>query len=318
METTRKHKRRHITFNGVNRLRFLITGGSGLLGSKIAYILVKRGCKTFSGHNTHRAKYGIPIKFDITNRDEVKKAFEISKPEVVIHAAALTDVDECEKDKEYAWEVNVKGTENIVKFSQLSNAFLIYVSSDYVFSGEKGLYTETDAPNPINYYGLTKLEGEKIVSESSLPWCIVRPSVIFGSVPSVGKVNFALWVIRKLRTGRELRIFKNQYASPTLNTNLAEMILEIIERRLTGVYHLAGATPINRYEFARLIAETFELDKSLISVDKCGKKRWFAKRPENTSLDVGKALRILKNKPLEIHEALRKLKEEIKHKERIL
>ena len=297
-------------------MRFLVTGGSGLLGSKITYILEKRGHKVFSGHNKHKAKYGTPIKFDITDREEVKKAFELSKPEAVIHAAALTDVDKCEKDREYAWEVNVEGTENIVELSQANNAFLVYVSSDYVFSGEKGLYTETDTPNPINHYGLTKLEGEKIVSQSPLQSCIVRPSVIFGSTPSVGKVNFALWVIRKLRRGKRLRIFKEQYVSPTLNTNLAEMILEIVERKLTGIYHLAGATPINRYEFAKLIAETFELDGNLIYVNKHEKRRWFAKRPKNTSLNVKKALRTLKNKPLEIHDALKILKEEIKLKEK--
>ena len=292
-------------------MRLLITGGSGLLGLKIAGIALQKGYEIHSGYNKHEAINGTPIKLDICNKNTVSKTFERIKPEAVVHAAALTNVDKCEEDMELARKVNIEGTKNILESSEHHNTFLVYVSTDYVFSGEEGMYKETDKPKPINYYGLTKLQGEKKVTASSIDSCIARTSVIYGSTPAAGKVNFALWVLNKLKNREPMKIITDQWVSPTLNTNLAEMILEIIERKLTSIYHLAGATSINRYEFAMLIAETFQLDKTLISPAKSSEMKWLAKRPKNTSLNVEKASKILKNKPLKIQDALNKLKEEI-------
>jgi len=298
-------------------MRLLITGGSGLLGSKIASIAAQKGYKVYSGYNNHEATNGISIKLDICNKKEVIKAFEKVKPDAVVHSAALTNVDKCEEDKELAKKVNIEGTRNITNASEHQNAFLIHVSTDYIFSGEEGMYKETDKPNPINYYGITKLEAEKIVATSNLEYCITRPSVIYGSTPAAGKINFVLWILNKLKNGEPMRIITDQKVSPTLNTNLAEMILELIERRITGIYHLAGATPINRYKFATLIAETFQLDKTLISPADSREMKWLAKRPRNTSLNVEKARKTLSHKPLEIQQALNNLKKEIETKSRM-
>jgi len=281
------------------------------LGSKIASIASKKEYEVHSGYNEHEAIKGTPVKLDICNKNMVEKAFERIRPEAVVHAAAMTNVDKCEEDQEAAHRVNIEGTKNILEATERYNAFLIYVSTDYVFSGEEGMYKEMDIPNPINYYGLTKLEGEKLVASSSIEWCIARPSVIYGSTPAAGKVNFALWVLNKLKENESMKIITDQWVSPTLNTNLAEMILEIIERKLTGIYHLSGATPINRYDFSTLLADTFGLEKSLISPAKSNEMKWFAKRPANTSLNVEKALINLHCKPLKIKEALIKLNEEI-------
>jgi dTDP-4-dehydrorhamnose reductase len=285
--------------------------GSGLLGSKIASISVRKGYETYSGYNDHEATNGTPVKLDICKKREVDKTFEKLKPDVVIHAAALTNVDKCEENNELARKVNIEGTNNITKAAERIKAFLVYVSTDYVFSGGEGLYKETDEPNPVNNYGLTKLEGEKIVTSSNLMWCIARSSVIYGSTLATGKDNFVLWVLNKLRNEEPLRIVTDQCVSPTLNTSLAEMILEILERRLTGVYHLAGATPLNRYEFAKLIAKTFQLDESLIDPARSSEMKWLAKRPRDSSLNVEKASKTLDNKPLKIREALNVLKEEM-------
>ena len=292
-------------------MRLLITGGSGLLGSKTASISVRKGYETYSGYNDHEATNGTPVKLDICNKREVDKAFEKVKPDAVIHAAALTNVDKCEENNELARRVNIGGTKNITEAAEQIKAFLVYVSTDYVFSGEKGSYKETDEPNPVNNYGLTKLGGEKIVTSSNLEWCIARSSVIYGSTPAAGKDNFVLWVLNKLRNEEPLRIVTDQRVSPTLNTSLAEMTLEILERRLIGVYHLAGATPLNRYEFARLIAETFQLDEGLIAPARSSEMKWLAKRPQDSSLNVEKASKTLDNKPLKIREALNRLKEEM-------
>ena len=292
-------------------MRLLITGGSGLLGSKITTLAIEKGYDAYSGYNKHEAIHGTPIKLDICNKQEVNKAFEKIRPQAVVHAAALTNVDKCEEDTELARKVNIEGTRNIVESSEHHDAFLVYVSTDYIFSGEKGMYKETDKPNPINHYGLTKLEAEKTITASTIDWCIVRPSVIYGATPAAGKINFALWVLNKLRKKEPMKIITDQWVSPTLNTNLAQMILETIEKKLTGVYHLSGATPINRHKFSTLIAERFQLDETLISPSTSREMNWLAKRPLNTSLNVEKASKKLNNNPLNIDEALNKLYEEI-------
>ena len=292
-------------------MRLFITGGSGLLGSRLSSIAIQNGYQIYSGYNKHKVNIGIPIKLDISEKKNVYKVFERIKPEVVVHAAALTDVDICEEKKELAKKVNIVGTKNIVESSVIYNAFLVYISTDYVFSGKKGNHKEKDKTKPINYYGLTKLEGEKIVTTSALEWCIARTSVIYGSTPAAGKVNFALWILNKLKKEERIKLITDQYVSPTLNTNLAQMILEIIERKLTGIYHLAGATPLSRYEFGILLNETFQLNRNLISPAKTHEMNWLAKRPYNISLNVEKALKTLQNKPLNIQDALNKLKKEI-------
>jgi len=292
-------------------MKILITGGSGLLGSKIAATATRKGHEAYSGYKEHETIHGTPIELDICDKLETSKAFDIIKPQAVIHAAALTNVDRCEEDQKLAWRVNVEGTRNILEASERQNAFLVCVSTDYVFSGEEGMYKETDRPDPINNYGLTKLEAENLVRDSRLEWCIARPSVIYGSTPAAGKVNFALWILNNLKQGKPIKIITDQWVSPTLNTNLAEMILEVMERKITGIYHLAGATPLNRYEYASLLAETFQHDKTLINPVKSGEMNWLAKRPRNTSLNVEKATETLRHKPLEIQQALNKLKKEI-------
>jgi len=292
-------------------MRLLITGGSGLLGSKIASISIDRCYLTYAGYNQHPDISDTSIKLDITDRASVRHVFNQVDPDVVVHAAALTNVDLCERDRELAKKVNINGTENVVKYCLAHEAFLVYVSTDYVFSGERGMYKENDDTSPVNFYGESKLEGEEIVQREPIDSCIVRPSVIYGSTPAAGKTNFVLWVIENLRSNTSIKIVDDQWVSPTLNTNLAAMILEIVERKLDGIYHLAGATPINRYEFTHLIADHFELDKNLITTAKSSEMNWAARRPRNSTLNVEKAMRQLRVKPIEVDDALKQLKTEM-------
>lgn len=291
-------------------MRILVTGASGLLGSKVAETAMRLGHEVYSGYLTSEPMLGVPLRFDVRDEASLRKAFDIARPYVVIHTAAITDVDKCEMERELAWRVNVEGTRNVARLSYEYGAFLIYVSTDYVFRGDRGMYREDDETGPINYYGYTKLEGEKIVRELDES-CIARTSAIYGA-SQVGKPNFALWVIQKLRRQERIAVVTDQWVSPTLNTNLSEMIMEIAERRLGGVYHLAGATRISRYDFSKLIAEIFELKGELIMPTKMENMGWAANRPRDSSLDVSKAMRELRNKPKEIREALRDLREEFR------
>jgi dTDP-4-dehydrorhamnose reductase len=295
-------------------LKLLITGASGLYGSKLAKLALAAGIDVYSSDVQSLTVYGKYVKLDVTGKGQVEQVFQEIKPDVVVHAASLTDVDKCELNKDLAWRVNVEGTKNIAIATQKHNAFLMYISTDYVFSGEKGSYVESDAADPINYYGLTKLEAENVVQE--LPeYLIARPSVIYGSTPAAGKVNFALWLIETLRKGERVKIITDQWNTPTINTNLAEMTLEAIERRLTGTYHLCGATRLSRFEFANMIVDTFGLDKSLIDPVTSDQFILPAQRPVDSSLDTSKAQRILHCKPLKMVEALERLKMELAQKE---
>ncbi|MGA2385357.1 MAG: dTDP-4-dehydrorhamnose reductase [Candidatus Bathyarchaeia archaeon] len=291
-------------------MKLLITGASGLYGSKLAKTAIEKNVEVFSCDVQESLVCGNFVKFDVSNKEQVAEAFKRVKPDVVIHAATLTDVDKCELNKEFAWKINVEGTRNIVESARNAGSFLMYISTDYVFNGEKGMYTEQDNPDPINYYGLTKLKAEELVKASG-EYFIARPSVIYGSTPALGKVNFALWLIETLRKGERVKIVTDQWNTPTLNTSLAEMTLEAAMRSLTGTFHLCGATRVSRLEFAQLIAETFGLDKRLIDPVLSSQFSWPAKRPMDSSLDTTKAQQTLKNQPLEIYEALKRLKLEL-------
>jgi dTDP-4-dehydrorhamnose reductase len=294
-----------------SRLRLLITGASGLYGSKLADLAEKNGHQVFSIYSKHQTTFGTPVQLDVSDQKQVETTFAEVAPKVVVHAATLTDVDKCELNKDSAWKINVEGTENITRASKTNNTFLIYVSTDYVFSGEKGDYKETDPPDPINYYGFTKLKAEEKVKSLMDEYCIARASVIYGATPAAGKINFALWVLNNLRRGDKVRVVTDQWNSPTLNTNLANMTLEIIERRLTGTFHLSGATRISRYDFARIIAQAFKADPNLITPATTSEFSWPAKRPRDSSLNTEKAQQMLKNKPLPIDRALQEMKQEL-------
>jgi dTDP-4-dehydrorhamnose reductase len=291
-------------------LKLLITGASGLYGSKLAKLALSKGIEVYSSDIQRLSVFGTFVKLDISGKEKVEEAFKNIKPDVVVHAATLTDVDKCELNRELAWKVNVEGTKNIAQAAEAAGSFLIYISTDYVFSGERGCYKETDIPNPINYYGLTKLKAEEIV-QTQAEYFIARPSVIYGSNPAAGKVNFALWLIETLRKGERVKIVTDQWNTPTLNTNLAEMTLEVVERRLTGIYHMCGVTRVSRFEFAQQIAEEFGLDVGLIDKVLSSQFTWPAKRPMDSSLDTSKAQQALQNKPLEMSTALKRLKSEL-------
>jgi dTDP-4-dehydrorhamnose reductase len=292
-------------------VKLLVTGASGLLGTRICQLATKQNYEVYSAHSQHLPQFGIPIKLDITDGAALRQVFDKTKPDAVVHSAALSDVDKCEKEKDLAWKINAESTSNIAQLCHKHNCFLVYISTDYVFNGEKGNYKETERTAPINHYGLTKLKGEEEVQKSGAEYCIARTSVIYGSNPAAGKINFALWLLEKLRKKEEAKTVIDQWNSPTFNTNLAEMILEILERRITGTFHLAGATRLNRYELAQNIAETFNLDKSFLRPTSSKEMQWLAKRPRDSSLNVDKAKRTLKNKPLQISEALSRLKMEM-------
>ncbi|OYT61240.1 dTDP-4-dehydrorhamnose reductase [Thermoplasmatales archaeon ex4484_30] len=286
--------------------RLLLTGGSGLFGQAFIDLVKKTPHEIYVTYNKHPLDFENAFQTDITDAIKVKQLIEKIKPDIVIHSAAFTNVDRCEIEKEKAYEINAKATENIAKVAKEIDAKLIYISTDYVFDGKKGLYKEGDKTNPINYYGLTKLEGEKAVIENCEDYVIARTSVIYGA----NKKNFATWVIEELKKGNQIKIITDQWVSPTLNIDLAEQILALIEKNEKGVFHTAGGERISRYDFVLKLAEFFNFDKKLVIPATSDMMNWIAKRPRDSSLNVSKISNI--KRPYKVNEALNSLKEVIK------
>jgi dTDP-4-dehydrorhamnose reductase len=287
--------------------KLLVTGASGLLGSKIVG-LAREDYEVIPLHNTN-SLHPNSLKLDITNQNQVFNLFNKLKPDAAIHTASETNVDKCETEKKLAWEVNVDGTRNIAEACQKSGAKLLYISTDYVFNGKKGNYGEEDEPNPIDYYGVTKLEGENQVIQNCKNYAILRTSVLYGWHP--WKHNFATWVINELKQNKEITVVEDHYNTPTLADNLAEMAIEAIPKDLQGVYHACGSERIGRYEFARQIARAFDLNQNLIRPIKMEQlTAWIAKRPRDSSLNTDKIRSQLEAKPLNITEGLDRMKKE--------
>jgi len=283
-----------------------VTGASGLLGQKVVQLAVG------SGHEDNPTNFGKPNKLDLTNKSQVSETITKLKPQAIIQAAAYTDVDGCETNRDMAWKVNAEATKHVAIVAADINSHITYVSTDYVFDGEKGFYSEEDQPNPISHYGYTKLKGEEFVKKHAKEWCITRTSAIYGW-NQAKKLNFATWLINNLKQGKEVKVLTDQYVSPTLNTNLAEMLLEIAERKTTGILHTAGATRISRHQFALGLAEVFNLNTHLIKPARMDELSWRAKRPRDSSLNVSRVDAILNIKPLKLNDALETMRREARN-----
>ena len=287
-------------------MKILVTGAGGLLGSKLVHILSKENDVTPT-HNVNPLQPN-SIPMNIAEEDSVSRVLRSVRPDVVVHAAAMTNVDGCESNEELAWGINVQGTRNIAQGCRTIDAKLVYVSTDYVFDGEKGLYSEQDKTNPINYYGLTKLKGEEFATQLCRDSVVARASVVYGWHPT--RTNFATWIIDSLRNRRQLNVAIDHHNSPTLADDLAEIIGRIISSKANGVYHTSGSERISRYEFALKIADIFKLDRSLVKPVKMKEiKAWTAKRPKDSSLSVGKLQNDLGIEPLDLTRALSRMKD---------
>jgi len=226
------------------------------------------------------------LAVDITQKEKTLESILSVAPNIVVHTAAETNVDRCETERDLARRVNVEGTSNVKDACVRVGAKLILVSTDYVFDGDKGNYAETDEPKPISFYGLTKLEAERVAAFTS-PFLIIRTSVLYGWHPT--KPNFATWILKGLRERQTLRVVNDHVNSPTFADNLADAIRKAIERNSQGILHIAGNERVSRFDFARRIAGRFALDEHLLVPVQMKDLNWVAKRPRDSSLNVGKA-----------------------------
>lgn len=267
-------------------MRIIVTGASSQPGFKFVVEAISRGYEVIGLYLTHEIPYEheslTKIKVDITDFEKVREIIENYKPGAIFHMAAYGDVDGCEVKRDFAWKVNYLASENIAKMSKKIGAFLVYLSTDYVFDGMSGNYSEHDPAYPINFYGLTKLLGEVASLAANDNAAVVRASAIYGL--GLGRKNFAKFLIEKLSKREEIRAFTDQYLSPTNSNLLAKALIRIYEDKLTGIFHVVGEK-LSRYEFAIRVADALGFDKNLIKKGSMRDISWKARRPMDSSLN---------------------------------
>ena len=283
------------------KLKFLVTGSTGLVGRQVVKDLSETH-EVFSCYTKSEPEFGVPVKMDLLNHERISNVLSEKNPDIVIHLGAMTAVDLCETQQDNALKINSQATEILAKECSKINSFMVYVSTDYVFNGNSGLYKENDATNPLGFYGKSKLLGEKSIQNFSSNWCIARTSTPFGLHPT--KKSFPIWVIENLQKQKQIDVLTDQFTSPTYVPSLSRMLIEISERRLTGIIHIAGASKISRYEMASLVSDKLGLDGKLLREISINDIKWEAQRPKDSSLNISKADIILNEKPQKINQSL--------------
>ncbi len=284
--------------------KMLITGLSGLVGSYLSRLPDLKNYDVLSIDHIERSGFGNYVVADLQNLDTFSRLMNKVQPDIIINLAAMTNVDACETQREEADKVNHLVVSQISKFLDNNpNSYLLQVSTDYVFDGERGNYSESDEPNAISWYGMTKLLGEQeLLKCKSSNWCIARTSTPFGIHNK--KQSFPIFVIKSLRNNQEINILIDQVTSPTYADNLSNMLLEIVQKKITGIMHVSGSTQITRYDQALQIASKFNLNEKLVRPSSIKEMKWKARRPRDSSLNVAKACSILERKPIGFNEAL--------------
>lgn len=295
--------------------KVLVVGSNGLLGQKVAELLLRGSPHTVILSSIepqpvvpYQAAEYIPV--DITSRKDVRQLTAGVHPDVMINCAAITNVDACETDRENAWKLNATAVDHLVEAARIHESAIIHISTDYVFDGHAGPYVEEDRPNPLSYYGKSKLAGENSLRTSGVPFLIARTIVLYGYAQGV-KPNFVLWLIQSLEQGKAVRIVDDQFGNPTFVDDLAFGLLRALELGKTGVYHLAGREVVSRLEFAYHVAKVFGLDASLISPIKTAALQQPAPRPLKSGLITLKAEADLDYRPMTIDESLMVLKNQL-------
>lgn len=298
--------------------KILITGANGLLGQKIVKKILIDG--KYDAIATGIGTCRLPGEWegydyeemDITSSKEVMQVFSIYSPQYVIHAASMTDVDRCEVSRHNCYEQNVKATLNIIRASITCESHLIFISTDFVFDGKNGPYDEEDKPNPLNYYGQTKLETELAIRKYPFDWAIVRTNLVYGISHDMSRSNIILWVKKGLEQGKTLELVDDQFRTPTLAEDLAEGCLLIVAKNASGVFNLSGEELLTPYDMAKMTADFFQLDATKIKKTDSSHFGQVAIRPLRTGLIISKAKEILGFSPKSFAEGIGIMAKQIK------
>ena len=292
-------------------MKVLLTGSNGLLGQAVTSIFSRESDIELiqtSAEEKSYLDYGYPYKtLDITVKEDVKKIIEFYEPEIIINCAAYTNVDKCETERELSWKINVDGVKNLIIAARRSDSKIIHFSTDYIFDGKNGPYSEVSVPNPISFYGREKLASENSLVTSDIRFTIIRTLVLYGIGNNV-KPNFALWMLEELRNNRPVNIVTDQISNVTMIDDLAFGTLKIVEKGCAGIYNIAGSDILSRFDFAMKMCEVFKLNKELVSPITTASLNQPAPRPLKSGLITLKMESELGFRTMDSLEGLRLLK----------
>lgn len=290
--------------------RILVTGARGLLGQKVTEVIRRESeYEVLTSDLTANSEGGLSL--DITDRQKVVDVIGSLKPYAIVNAAAYTNVDKAEVEREAAYKINATAVGYLAEAANIFGAKLIHISTDYVFDGLKGNYSEASKPQPVNYYGKTKLAGENLLIAKLTDYVILRTQVLYGYAPGA-KMNFVLWVVDRLSKGESIRVVDDQVGNPTLADELAFAVLKACQPKVTGLYHVAGMETVSRYDFALQVADVFNLAPSSITPIKSEELSQPAKRPKNSSFICLKAQTKLGIGMPTIRDSLARMKRQMK------
>ena len=296
-------------------MRILVTGSNGLLGQKLVELISTKDDYLIA---TAKSKLVIDLpqgefySLDITNLADVEKVIATAKPNVIINTAAMTQVDQCETEKEKCWSNNVTAVENLITVCEQTKTHLIHVSTDFIFDGTHGPLDETEKPNPLSYYGESKLAAEIAIQKSKLDWAILRTVLVYGVTKDMSRSNIILWVKKSLEEGKAINVVNDQWRTPTLAEDLAMGCYLAATKKAKGIYNISGEEMMTPYDIATQTAEFFGLNKSLISQTDSTQFKQPAARPPKTGFIIDKAKRELGYKPHSFVKGLELLKTQLR------
>lgn len=295
----------------------LITGANGLLGQKLVELLVQESTvdliATAKGENRLPNSQGYRyVSLDITNSGEVNTVFDTYQPHVVIHTAAMTNVDTCETDQTGCELLNVTAVAYLIEACQKRDTFLCHLSTDFIFDGADGPYTEEAIPNPISVYGASKLRAEKLLEASSIRWAIARTVLVFGIVSDMSRTNIILWVKKSLEEGKQINVVTDQFRTPTLAEDLAMGCWLIAHKEAQGIFNISGSDFLTPYEMAIKTANFYGLPVELIQEADSTTFSQTAKRPPRTGFILDKAIRELGYQPRTFDEGIALMAKQIR------
>lgn len=286
-----------------NEKRILILGSTGLVGIPLTKLLKKK-YKVFTTYH-NKKDYDDSIKIDLLSIRSLEKAFQLSKPDIVINLCGIyNNLDFCEKNKKLVMAINGRSLKTISQLANKYNSFLIGLSSDFVFDGKTGNYKENSNPSPINYYGKTKALGEKNIQENANDYCIIRTSMIYGK--NLLRNTLADMILDEVKNGRELKLINDQFMTPTYLDNLCEMLNEIIDIKHRGIIHLSGPEKMSRYDFAKKLLRFSKFKGTCLKPVSRNEFDFSKKMPRDSSLNTQKAASILKTGPEKIEESIKR------------
>ncbi len=300
-------------------MKILVTGSNGLLGQKLSDLILKNPnyelIASSKGPNRYPSTEGMIYEsLDVSDYDALAEIIKRHKPKAVIHTAAMTNVDQCEDAREECRKLNVLAVDHLVKLAEIHGFYLVHLSTDFVFDGEHGPYKEDDAPNPLSYYGQSKLDAENILLSSAINYSILRTIIVYGVAAEMSRSNIVLWAKSALEKGSPIKVVNDQYRMPTLAEDLAQACLLAIEKRAQGIYHISGKDYMSVIEMVRRIATFFKLDDSIIEETDSSTLNQTAKRPPRTGFVLDKAIKELNYAPHSFEEGLAIVEKQLSNK----